>query len=126
MNLAEYGDGQAAAGQPRTPRLTRLYADARSGSARAAPHPPEGVVGVHPPVGGALAPPCASLGDTARSQRRSRLAFGGPAVTVFRETYWRPDGAVATRQTGRARLSTLSATSAATRRKTHARPKAAP
>src|SRR5262247_1275309 len=46
--------------------MARLYANARSGGPRAAPHPPMGVAPGESTRGDALVLPCASLGDTAR------------------------------------------------------------
>jgi len=48
--------------------VARLYAAARSGAARATPHPPTGVPREHPAVGDARAAPCASRGDDGSPQ----------------------------------------------------------
>jgi len=68
--------------------VARLYAAARSGAARATPHPPKGVAREHPAVGDARAAPCASHGDHGSPQ--AALAEhphpGRYGVTVFRGT----------------------------------------
>jgi len=67
MHLAECGrERDAGAEAPLAPTMARLYAGARSGGFRATPHPPKGVASGNPTMDDALAPPCATHGDTAR------------------------------------------------------------
>ena len=64
-------------------------------------HPPPGAARGQPTCGGALAPPCASRGDTARQTVLPGPARSGRApiaVDVFHETHERATRALASRE----------------------------
>ena len=97
MGLAESGDDRLERGGSARAGMARLYAVARSGVTRATPHPPEGVALAQPNFVDALAPPCASHGDTARHTALARLPRFEPSRTAAPacpETHQRPSGSV--------------------------------
>jgi hypothetical protein len=91
MSLVEFSDTEAgSAGAALAPDWLACTPSLARAGLRATPHPPPGAARGQPPLRGALAPPCASLGDTARQTGLPRLRHSRPArdaVTAFHESH---------------------------------------
>ena len=91
MRLVEYGHAWArSATAPVAPGWLACTPSLARAGLRATPHPPPGAARGQPTRGGALAPPCASRGDTARQTvlpGPPRSGLAPIAVAVVRETH---------------------------------------
>jgi len=102
MSPAEYANARArGAKAPVAPGWLACTPSLARAGLRATPHPPPGAARGQPTRGGALAPPCASRGDTARQTvlpGPPRSGLAPIAVDVFHETHERATRALASRE----------------------------